>query len=313
MSKLAGKMNISSLLQESLCYIGQALVFAEAEQVIGRLTGAQVNAKQIERVCHHYGQRILAEDTQTIEEQVNKRHYVSVDGVMYLTGEESWPAPRWKENKLGLIYEQDDRVQMSKQRTALPDSIYVSHSGECQDFITKTDYHLENLNNLVFIADGARWIWKWADKTYPESVQIVDFYHAKEHRCAFAKSYLGDEQLGSQWIEQISDMMISQGINPVIACLQALPRRKKSCAIGNKLMAYLRKNQHRMQYHKFIEKGLLIGSGAIESAHRDVLQERKKLSGQRWTVAGFQQMAQIRVVYKNKENHRITQLCKNAA
>lgn len=42
------------------------------------------------------------------------------------------------------------------------------------------DYHLENLNDLVFIADGARWIWKWADKTYPESVQIVDFYHAKE-------------------------------------------------------------------------------------------------------------------------------------
>ena len=317
MSRLPGTMNISSLLQESMCYIGQALVFAEAEQVIGHLTGAQVNAKQIERVCHHYGQRILAEDAQTIEEQVyqeypaeqvNKRHYVSVDGAMYLTREESW-----KENKLGRIYRQDDRVQMSKKRTALLDSIYVSHLGECQDFITKMDYHLENLNNLVFIADGARWIWKWADKTYPESVQIVDFYHAKEHLCAFAKSYFSDEQLRSQWIEQISEMMISQGINPVIASLQALPRRKKSYAIGKKLLAYLRKNQQRMQYHEFLEKGLLIGSGAIESAHRDVLQERMKLSGQRWTVAGFQQMAQIRVVYKNKENHRITQLCKNAA
>lgn len=152
-----------------------------------------------------------------------------------------------------------------------------------------------------------------ADKTYPESVQIVDFYHAKEHLCAFAKSYFSDEQLRREWIEQISDMMITQGINPVIAFLQALPRQKQTHGKRNKLLAYLSKNQHRMQYHKFIEKGLLIGSGAIESAHRDVLQERMKLSGQRWTLAGFEQMAQLRVVYKNKENHRITQLCKNAA
>ncbi len=103
---------------------------------------------------------------------------------------------------------------------------------------------MENLNNLVFIADGARWIWKWADKTYPESVQIVDFYHAKEHLCAFAKSYLSDEQLRSQWIEQISEMMISQGVNPVITSLQALPRQKQTQGKRKKLLAYLSKNQH---------------------------------------------------------------------
>ncbi len=39
-----------------------------------------------------------------------------------------------------------------------------------------------------------------------------------------------------------------------------------------------------MQYHKYLKEGLLIGSGAIESAHKDVLQQRLKLSGQRWTM-----------------------------
>jgi len=68
-----------------------------------------------------------------------------------------------------------------------------------------------------------------------------------------------------------------------------------------------------MQYHQYLEKGLLIGSGAIESAHKDVLQQRLKLSGQRWTMKGFQQMAQLRVVYKSKQEHRIKQLCQNAA
>ena len=214
---------------------------------------------------------------------------------MYLTREESW-----KENKLGRIYQQGDLVQMSNKRTALLNSTYVSHLGEHRDFITKMDYQLENLNELVFIADGARWIWKWADKTYPESVQIVDFRAAA---AIMPKSICA----------LLPRAILAMSNYAVIAFLQALPRQKQTHGKRNKLLAYLSKNQHRMQYHKFIEKRLLIGSGAIESAHRDVLQERMKLSGQRWTLAGFEQMAQLRVVYKNKENHRITQLCKNAA
>ncbi len=130
-------------------------------------SGAQVNAKQIERVCHHYGQALEDENQQMITqqvykeyegEQVNQRHYVSVDGAMYLTREESW-RERLSRGKLGRIYRQDDRAAVSKDRAMLTDSTYVSHLGHHQDFITKMNYELENLNQLVFIADGARWIW----------------------------------------------------------------------------------------------------------------------------------------------------------
>ena len=68
-----------------------------------------------------------------------------------------------------------------------------------------------------------------------------------------------------------------------------------------------------MQYHLFKEKGLVIGSGAIESAHKDVSQKCLKLSGQRWTKSGLQQMAQLRVVYKSKKWDHIEQLCKKVA
>lgn len=310
-------MNISALAQETMCYIGQQLVFTEAEQVINHLSGAAVNAKQIERVCHHYGQALEDENQQVIAqqvykaygaEQVDQRYYVSVDGAMYLTREESW-----KENKLGRIYGQHDRAEISKGRAMLTDSTYVSHLGDHQEFITKMDYHLENLNQLVFIADGARWIWKWIDATYPESTQIVDFYHVKEHLCAFAKLYFQDQEQRTAWTEQMSEVMLSEGISPVMAALRALPRQKGSHQKREGLLRYLSKNEARMQYHDFTEKGMLIGSGAIESAHRDVLQERMKLSGQRWTLAGFQQMAQLRVAYKNKAEHRIVNLCKQAS
>ena len=62
--------------------------------------------------------------------------------------------------------------------------------------------------------------------------------------------------------------------------------------------------------HLFKEKGLIIGSGAIESAHKDVLQKRLKLLEQRWTKQGLQQMAQLRTSlqkWKMESSHKICQ------
>lgn len=310
-------MNISSFAQETMCYIGQYLVFSEAEEVINNFTASGINAKQIERVCHQYGQWIEDSDTQTIADQVykeyeldkaNELHYVSVDGAMYLTREQSW-----KESKLGRIYQPTDIVQLSPKRSELTASTYVTHLGDYKEFITKMDYHLENLNQLVFIADGARWIWKWIEQHYPQSIQIVDYYHCKEHLCEFAKLYYKNEKQRHQWIDQLSEMILTKGIDPVIETLEKLPKHHKTTGKRNALINYYRRNKDRMQYHKYLEKELLIGSGAIESAHKDVLQQRLKLSGQRWTMEGFQQMAQLRVVYKSKQGHRIKQLCQNVA
>ena len=148
---------------------------------------------------------------------------------------------------------------------------------------------------------------------YPESIQIVDYYHSKEHLCEFAKLYYKDENKRYKWIDRLSQQMLDKGINPIIEALEKLPKQQKTTVKRNRLINYYKQNKDRMQYHRYLEKGLLIGSGAIESAHKDVLQQRLKLSGQRWTMEGFQQMAQLRVVYKSKQDHRIKQLCKKAA
>ena len=51
-----GEFNISAFLQNHLCFLGQELVFTDASETLQRLLGVQANAKQIERVCHHYGE-----------------------------------------------------------------------------------------------------------------------------------------------------------------------------------------------------------------------------------------------------------------
>jgi len=307
-------MSISSYAQETMCYMGQHLVFKDAEEVINTLTAANINAKQIERICHLYGQSL--EQSQLYDIEVNgyeevlpneseKLHYVSVDGSMYFTKEEGW-----KEIKLGRIYKDEDLTQVSKDRGKLLDSNYVAHLGSSKEFLPRMEYYIENIKNKVFIADGATWIWNWIDDTYPNCEQIVDFFHANEHLCEFAKEYFKDKNQMRQWIDKQSQIMLAKGISPVIKTLEKLPSKLEKL---RQLIGYYKNHEKRMQYHLFKEKGLLIGSGAIESAHKDVLQKRLKLSGQRWTKQGLQQMTQLRVAYKSGKWNQIKQLCKKVA
>jgi len=297
-----------------MCYIGQYLVFVEAEEVINNLTGANINAKQIERICHKYGAWLEQDDLHKIEtegykeispEESQKLHYVGIDGSMLFTREEGW-----KEIKLGRIYKHEDIAEISKNRCQLMDSSYIAHLGSSKDFLPKMEYRIENLSNKVFLADGAKWIWNWVEDSYPDSIQIVDYFHAKEHLCEFAKSYFKNQEACRKWIDKQSKQMLDKGISPVIKQLEKLPPKTESL---RKLIGYYRENEKRMQYHVFKKQGLLIGSGAIESAHKDVLQKRLKLSGQRWTMNGLQQMAQLRAAYKSKEHVRIRKLCQIAA
>lgn len=75
-----------------------------------------------------------------------------------------------------------------------------------------------------------------------------------------------------------------------------------------KLYNYLQNNETRINYGLFKENGLLFGSGTIESANRDIIQKRMKLSGQRWTLAGAQQMLNLRVCYKSGQSRKLYEL-----
>jgi hypothetical protein len=64
-----------------------------------------------------------------------------------------------------------------------------------------------------------------------------------------------------------------------------------------------------MDYKKYLQIGCgLIGSGAIESAHRTVVQKRLKLSGQRWTKRGAQSMLNLRVTHMNGQWDKVVKL-----
>ena len=306
-------------MQESMCYLGQQLVFEEASEMFSIMKGTQVNPKQIERGCHHYGS-VLEEETQSdiregkIKEydlsEKDQTHYVMTDGAMFLTREQSW-----KEIKMARIFKSENNVQINKDRKIIAESKYVAHLGGNKEFFPKLEYYIDHLRTLVFIGDGAKWIWNWADDFYSGAVQILDYYHVAEHLHEFAACYFSDSKQNEKWVNKQKDLLMNDGVNHVIKNIQSLDKTQNEIAESKRkgIIGYYQRNKKRMLYKTFIDKGYLIGSGAIESAHRHVLQRRLKLSGQRWTMQGLQQMANLRAVYKSNDWNIIKEKTKLAA
>lgn len=314
-------MQISSYAQELMCYMGQYLVFQSASDVLQVTKGVEFCPKQIERICHLYGSWLEQEEKRTIKEDFcysysredqNSTHYASVDGSMYLTREKTG---NWKEVKLGRIFKHNQIVEINRNRSEILESTYVGHLGSVKGFLPKMEYYLEGLDHFVILADGAKWIWNWADDIYPKSVQILDYFHAKEHLCDFAKEYFEDKKQRERWVKKQGNILLEQSPSQVIENIQnlsnshSIPIEKKK----DNLIQYYTNNLKRMNYKEYLEKGYIIGSGAVEAAHRDVLQQRLKLSGQRWTKEGLQQMIQLRVINKSGKWNKIRELAKKIA
>ena len=311
-------MQISSFAQEVMCRFGQSVVFKEASSMINSLTGANFNAKQVERVCHLYGGLLDEIQTEVIESGVSKvyseqekeeLHYAMIDGAMYPTKSKEEP---WKEVKMGRLFKKSDLLPFSENKNFITKSTFVAHLGEAKDFFPKFEYEVESLKQVVFINDGGPWIWKWIESSFPNSIQILDYYHAKEHLCEFAKEYFEEEQQREKWIENQCEALLHRTPEEVVINIKSLPHQKKTENKKDKLINYYTTHLKRMQYKSFKEKGLLIGSGAIESAHR-IYQQRFKLSGQHWTKKGLQEVMQIKSAYESDSWKKITDIAKNAA
>lgn len=303
-------------MQEQMCYMGQQMVFQEGADSFQRFMGVDINAKQIERICHHYGERIEQIQKQAIKHggkdkkiKIKDPYYAMLDGGMLLTREE-----KWKEMKLARIFRTNEAVEVSKNRRYIANSLYVAHLGKHDEFIKKVEYHLDTVQNKIFIADGAKWIWGWATAAYPNARQVLDFYHAKEHLCQFALMAMPDDFERKQWVEKQSGLLLANQVKQVISDLKKMSTRKPMVNKTRKnLIAYYESNQNRMQYKSLRDEGLLIGSGPIEAAHRNVIQQRMKLSGQRWTMKGAQQIANLRVASKSNQWNKVAELIKKAA
>ena len=287
---------MSALLCERVCNLGQALVFSEAEELLNELVGVSVSAKQIERLCLYFGDQVAEQIPEAADAIEGQRLYAMLDGSRVLTCEKGW-----KEVKLGRLFAESDHEKIGN-RGAIAHSCYVAHLGSKDVFLPEFERALSRARHqqLVLVADGASWIWEWAEREHPEAVQILDYYHVKQALWRYAQVHFTSKRRRLSWLEQQEDRLFEDAVEEVIEEVTSFGYRSLSdLEEQGRLLSYLKNNQVRMRYGRYRKQGLMIGSGPIESAHRNVLQQRMKLAGQRWSEPGAQAVMNLRVLHKS--------------
>lgn len=155
---------------------------------------------------------------------------------------------------------------------------------------------------LIFLGDGAVWIWNLVSHYYPNAVQIVDWYHAEEHLERLAAVAFPDLQARSNWLEETVQALWEGQVEQVIHACQALAT---SCSEAQKAAHYFYTNAERMRYDRFRTAGYMIGSGSVESACKQIVTQRLKLPGAQWVVEGAVQTAKARAAWLSGEWHSL--------
>jgi hypothetical protein len=216
-------------------------------------------------------------------------------------------AEPWKEAKVGVTYRHDAKANAPIPKT----SRYVAVVNGLGEFapVLEEALEVENIDEVgkvVWVGDGAAHNWTLADQLCPDAVQILDWHHAVEHAVDCGKILLGEE---SPWIpvwQRRAEELLAAGdpdalIAEVMDCMPLIPRgrgQREFLEAVEDLVRYYRTNANRMKYRLFREDRLPIGSGAVESAHRHVLQTRMKRAGQRWALGNARRMARLRAAYR---------------
>jgi len=295
---------ISPYMQELMTYAGHLDCYGDCNETIEKFTMVTVNPSQVYRVTDRISESLKDEDVKRERtlQPVSKEDvlYVEIDGSMIQTRKNDEP---WKEVKLGRLFRGSDCLNPNSVSSYLLDSQYVGHFGKSVDFCDKLggviDAYGDLKDRLVFINDGATWIREWIADRYPLAVSILDFYHGIEYLYAFAEKNFPDKVEKDYWCQRQQDLLLASDVDTVLDHIISTKAKEEE---KKKIITYYTNNKERMKYKQYRNIGCgIIGSGAIESAHRTVIQKRMKQAGQRWSIEGAKNMLRLRVISMNKQ------------
>jgi hypothetical protein len=221
----------------------------------------------------------------------------------------------WHELKMGRVAPLGPQVvedpKQGDRHFALGPSLYCAGLESHTDFWPRLVREAQRaglgrgVKRVVVLADGAEWIWGQAraQLAFPgvEVVEILDFYHASQHLAkAAAAVYGAQSEVGKQWLDTQCHLLRHQGGGPVRAAVLQLRARGATARRDlRQVRAYLQTHRRRMAYPAFRARLFPLGSGAIESTVKNVMQQRQVLAGMRWTREGAHSVANLRALHRS--------------
>lgn len=295
---------------------------AQARRELAR-RGLVFDEKTVWRIANGLGAQLLATRTRDVlawregcvppgNELRGKRVAVEIDGGRVRTRRPVWSRGRpgkrrkfrtdWREPKLLIIFELDEQGRMQRKSQPWIDGTLEGPEALMELLV----YHLHRLGgasaeSVTFLGDGAPWIWdrlSWVCRRVGlQSHQVecvLDWCHGTHHvSLALAQFDLPEDE--RRRVYRKLRGQLKQGQHGEV--VSDLRRRAEGCAPDSEVwteIAYLEKHADHMRYATFRRRGLPIGSGAIESAVRQVINLRLKGSGIFWREENAEGMLVLR-------------------
>jgi hypothetical protein len=149
---------------------------------------------------------------------------------------------------------------------------------------------------VVFLGDGAVWVWKLARLNFPGAICILDYYHACEHLSLLSAALYGEGtalakrryRLWKKWLlkDKVADI--------ITQAKEHLPQEAPTRKLAKTQIGYLERNRSKMLYQTFRTAGYFIGSGVVEAGCKVVVGQRLKQSGMLWSRKGAEHLLAIR-------------------
>ena len=307
-------------LSSEVSLLATALGSLEEARGVLRERGVELNIKTLRAITYRYAQRaraLLAQEETALEASAaGARVVVATDGgrlrlrqdcrvLKTGKGRKRYDTD-WREPKLLHIYTVD--TQGRPDRTFVP---FIDGTLKGADalfmllghYLAKLD--IRTAETVLVVADGAHWIWNRVQALLQslglqagQWLELVDFYHAVEHLGRVAASCKNWSQAKRRrWVKHYRHLLKRGHIDWVIEAIRTLCRGRRSQALRRE-RDYFIHNRARMAYGRMAELKLPLGSGAMESAIRRVVNLRLKGAGIFWHKASAEAMLLLRAYYK---------------
>ena len=250
--------------------------------------GAEVQAQEREWVNQSRDEGWLQEQQRLAEGP--QRLYGSLDAAkVHVRDDKEHP---WRDLKVGGWFTTTEDPPQSPDEDweiHATDITYYCDVAEARTFgqslwATGCQRKAQLAGELIFLGDGAEWIWNLVREHYPEAVQIVDWFHATEYIAPVAKAAFATEEDRQVWTQRVRTLLWEGDLDTVIHAFEHYTQHKHAAEAACKAVTYFTNNRHRMRYPEYRAQGYQIGSGTIESGCKQIATQRLKVAGAIWDL-----------------------------
>jgi hypothetical protein len=280
--------------------------------------GVSLEGRQIQRLVNLIAPAVAAQLEQASDPSADPIPilYAEVDGTgVPMVAEELAGRPgkqedgsaKTREVKLGALFTQTKTDEQGLPVRDHASTTYVGSFEGAQGFGSRIRAEglrrgLGRAAKVVFIGDGAAWIWELARVNFPAAIFILDLYHALERLHELCAGLYGEKNLWADRMAQTwTAMLKNDQVGEVIAAMRRRFKDLGSKPPGTleKQIAYFEHHQDKMRYKTYRDQGLFYGSGVIEGGCKSVIGQRLKESGMFWTEAGATSVLNLRLALKS--------------